>query len=87
MYTREQYDDLLAVCRSYRQEVERLEEVIANQNNLCWNCKKSVKEFAEKLKERCHNYYPSIDHYCCSQKAVNVKDIDELLKEYEKCDK
>lgn len=44
----------------------------------------AVKEFAEKLKERCHNYYPSIDYYCCSQKAVNVKDIDELLKEYEK---
>ena len=42
----------------------------------------TVKEFAEKLKERCHNYYPSIDHYCCSQKAVNVKDIDELLQEY-----
>ena len=64
-------------------EIERLEEVIAHQNKLCWDCKKSVKEFAEKLKERCHNYYPSIDHYCCSQKAVNVKVIDELLKEYE----
>lgn len=42
----------------------------------------AVNEFAEKLKERCHNYYPSIDHYCCSEKAVNVKDIDELLKEF-----
>ena len=41
------------------------------------------EEFAEKLKERCHNYYPSIDHYCCSVKAINVKDINELLKEYE----
>lgn len=43
-----------------------------------------LKQFAERLKERCHNYYPSIDHYCCSEKAVNVKDIDELLKGYEK---
>ena len=45
--------------------------------------KETAKDFAEKLKERCRNYYPSIDHYCCSVKAVNVKDIDELLKEYE----
>lgn len=36
-----------------------------------------------KLKSKCHNYYPSIDHYCCSVKAVNLSDIDELLKEYE----
>lgn len=33
-----------------------------------------------KLKSKCHNYYPSIDHYCCSVKAVNLSDIDELLK-------
>lgn len=45
---------------------------------------KTLKQFVEKAKERCHNYYPSIDHYCCSEKAVSVKDIDELLKEYEK---
>mgnify|MGYP003415429187 FL=1 len=36
-----------------------------------------------KLKSKCHNYYPSIDHYCCSVKAVNLSDINELLKEYE----
>ena len=42
------------------------------------------KDFSEKLKERCHNYYPSIDHYCCSVKAVSVKDINDLLKEYDK---
>lgn len=34
-----------------------------------------------KLKSKCHNYYPSIDHYCCSVKAVNLSDIDELIKE------
>ena len=42
-----------------------------------------LKQFADKLKEKCHNYYPSIDHYCCSEKAVNVNDINELLKGYE----
>ena len=44
---------------------------------------KTLKQFVVKAKERCRNYYPSIDHYCCSEKAVSVKDIDELLKEYE----
>lgn len=44
--------------------------------------RRAVEEFAEKLKGKCHNYYPSIDHYCCSEKAVSVKDIDRLLEEY-----
>lgn len=44
----------------------------------------AVKEFAEKLEKKVHNYYLSIDGYCCSCHFVLVKDIDELLKEYEK---
>lgn len=43
-----------------------------------------VKEFVEKLKKKVHNYYPSIDSYCTSRHVILVKDIDELLKEYEK---
>lgn len=46
--------------------------------------KNAVKEFAEKLKKKVHNYYPSIDSYCTSKHVILVKDIDELLKEYEK---
>lgn len=42
----------------------------------------AVREFAEKLKKNTHNYYPSIDSYCCSRHVVLVKDIDELLEEY-----
>lgn len=42
------------------------------------------KEFAEKLKKKVHNYYPSIDSYCTSRQVILVKDIDELLKEYYK---
>lgn len=34
-----------------------------------------------ELKNKCHNYYPSIDHYCCSVKAVNLSDIDEMIEE------
>ena len=45
--------------------------------------KQAVKEFAEKLKKKVHNYYPSIDSYCTSRHVILVKDIDELLKEYE----
>lgn len=43
--------------------------------------KQAVKEFAEKLKKKVHNYYPSIDSYCISRHVILVKDIDELLKE------
>ena len=46
--------------------------------------KQAVKEFAEELKKKVHNYYPSIDSYCTSRHVILVKDIDELLKEYEK---
>lgn len=41
----------------------------------------AIKEFAERLKKECHNYYPSIDSYCVSRKTVEVKDIDNLAKE------
>lgn len=44
--------------------------------------KQAVKEFAAKLKTKIHNFYPSIDHYCISEKAVLVSDIDKLLKEF-----
>ena len=43
----------------------------------------AVKEFVEKLKKKVHNYYPSIYSYCTSRHVILVKDIDELLKEYE----
>ena len=61
---------------------------IANAGTSCRWCedtirKNAVKEFAANLKRNFRNYYPSIDHYCCSVKAVNANDIDELLKEYE----
>ena len=45
--------------------------------------RRAIEEFAEKLKKKVHNYYPSIDSYCTSRHVILVKDIDELLKEYE----
>lgn len=41
----------------------------------------TVKKMQEKLKERTHNMYPSIDSYCLSKKAVFVSDIDQIAKE------
>lgn len=85
------YEDLKKaekrIAELEKENARLLDSVETVQNNRCvYKCeltKKQLKQFAEKLKERCYNYYPSIDHYCCSEKAVNVKDIDELLKECE----
>lgn len=41
----------------------------------------TVRKMQEKLKERTHNMYPSIDSYCLSRKAVFVTDIDQIAKE------
>lgn len=45
------------------------------------NARQETINVLNELKSKCHNYYPSIDHYCCSVKAVNLSDIDELIKE------
>lgn len=44
----------------------------------------AVKEFAERLKSKIHNYYPSIDSYCTSRHVVLAADIDDLAKEMTK---
>ena len=70
-------------------EIKRLEGVINDQNELCQDCKKSVKEFAEKLKEYINNKViadfddsESVKYY-----TVDLDDfeseIDALLKECE----
>ena len=70
----------LAERDELKTENERLKEVIADQNELCWNCKKSVKDFAEKLRKKVISLnvweFGEID-------IIDVDDIDELLKEYE----
>ena len=70
----------LAERDELKAENERLKEVIADQNELCGNCKKSVKDFAEKLKNRTILYSGiNVKH-----EAITADIIDELLKEYEK---
>lgn len=69
----------------YRKTLPNTELFTQNMKNVLEIEKKqAVKEFAEKLKKKVHNYYPSIDSYCTSRHVILVKDIDELLKEYEK---
>ena len=73
------YDKLRAENSRLKAENERLKEVIADQNELCWNCNKSVKEFAEKLKKRLMQDRVINDNVV----IVTGVEIDELLKEYE----
>lgn len=34
----------------------------------------------EQLQKCSHNYYPSIDHYCLSKKAVDLKDAIDIVQ-------
>lgn len=74
------YIQYYEVSPTHEAEIERLKEVIADQNELCWNCKKSVKEFAERLEKKGRiitefdrNEYLKID----------IDTFNKLLKEYE----
>ena len=71
------YRDFKRENQTLEAENERLKEVIADQNELCWNCKKSIKEFAEKLKKRLN-----LGLYKWQYAEVDSKTIDEILKEY-----
>ena len=75
----------LATCRSVRELLteQGVECVIDDEWFKDREVKNAVEEFVEKLKKKVHNYYPSIDSYCTSRHVILVKDIDELLKEYE----
>lgn len=62
-------------------EIERLERVINDQNELCWGCNKSVKGFAEKLK----NYIRQNEvqtTFFGNKCFIDEDIIDELLKQY-----
>lgn len=45
------------------------------------NARQNTINVLNELKSKCHNYYPSIDHYCCSVKAVTLSDINNIIKE------
>ena len=41
-----------------------------------FNKEKVIKE----LQKHSHNYYPSIDHYCTSVKAVKLRDVIDIIE-------
>lgn len=62
-----------------------------NETDKAWICtvRRIIKEqptsfdkekVIEELQKNSHNYYPSIDHYCTSQKAVRLKDAVDIVK-------
>lgn len=75
------YIQYYEVSPTLKAENERLKEVIAAQNEFCWDCKKSVKEFAKKLKKKLFSVFGKT---ICSD--FDTEDItifiDELLKEW-----
>ena len=42
--------------------------------------KQAQTDVLNELKNKTHNYYPSIDSYCVSQHVVLVKDIDKMMR-------
>ena len=44
--------------------------------NTAFNKEKAIEE----LRKHSHNYYPSIDHYCLSKKAVDLKTAIEIAE-------
>lgn len=68
-------------------EIEKLEKgslkeaMTFNSKTIANIRAEAVKEFAERLKGKVHNYYPSIDSYCVSRKVVLIADIENLLEE------
>ena len=82
----------------YEAEIERLKEKCEELRNEKWDAqddldcycdemtnkiKQAKIDVLNELKKKTHNYYSSIGSYCLSQHVVLVRDIDELLKEYE----
>ena len=41
---------------------------------------KAFDKILERLRRKVHNYYPSIDHYCLSEHAVKMPDIEKIVQ-------
>lgn len=79
-------DEIKQLKAENEKYLDSIESVQAGRCRLrCQLTEQAVKqakiEVLNKLKGKCHNYYPSIDHYCCSVKAVTLSDINNIIKE------
>ena len=82
------YNELKAENERVKAENAKLQEQfaeyqLASDKEILAQVKQAKIDVLNELKKKTHNYYPSIDSYCLSQRVVLVRDIDELLKEYE----
>jgi hypothetical protein len=82
-YAQDWIKQLLVEIKRLKAENKQLKTECALLDDELCIARQETINVLNKLKSKCHNYYPSIDHYCCSVKAVNLSDIYELLKEYE----
>lgn len=73
-YSQEQYDALLAVCRSYRQDVEQLKTECTLLDDELRNARQDTINVLNKLKAKSY-----VNEYC--REVVEVEKIDELIKE------
>ena len=69
----------LSLIEKKNAEIERLQKY--NTNIAFKHYNDGIKDFAERLNDKVHNYYPSIDSYCVSRKVVLIADIKNLLEE------
>ena len=87
------YSDILTLINELESENERLKILLAQANAGIVNCSgcklvelNAVKEFAEKLKMKAFDK-DMFNDWAGATYVVLVREIDKLLKEYEKCDK
>ena len=73
-YSQEQYDALLAVCNSYRQDVKQLKTECTLLDDELRNARQETINVLNELKAKSY-----VNDYC--REVVEVEKIDELIKE------
>lgn len=85
-YARKWKSELVSEIDRLQEDYSKLQELFANyqlasDKEIRAQVRQAKIDVLNELKSKCHNYYPSIDHYCCSVKAVTLSDIDNIIKE------
>lgn len=73
-YSQEQYDALLAVCNSYRQDVEQLKTECTLLDDELRNARQETINVLNELKAKSY-----VNEYC--REVVEVEKIDEMIEE------
>lgn len=68
---REKFNKLCDLCDLYLELNDEIEDIPVAYD---------VDKVVEQLQRSNHNYYPSIDSYCVSEKVVKLKDAIEIVK-------